>query len=146
MLITIKELSQILGISRQAVYIKIKKGIIPQEVIHKFPFRINLSKLIEIKPSLQEFLREKNIDINNLRKEIDKKPNINNLMTVKEFAEAIRISVPSVYRQLNKKLWPYIELPSPNRNKSNAKRHTRILINETIKKYPYLKEALSHKE
>ncbi len=134
-LISVKKLSQALGVKKQAIYNKISRGSLPREVIIYLPnekrkkVRINLDLLLKIRPNLEQlFDSDKN-----------KESKFQNLIKISDFSKAIDVSISTMYRYINEGLYPYISLPC-----IGEFRKIRILKNETIQKYPVLKEIIEN--
>ncbi len=136
-LISIKLLGSLLGISKQGIHNKISRGIIPKECIFSLKIgnrksvRVDLDFLVEKKPQLKAV-----IEINKIKAQHNKEST--NLIQIGKFAEALGLSVSSVYRHVDNGLYPFTELPS-----FGDKRKIRILKNETMDKFPQLKRIIT---
>lgn len=142
-LITVNQLQKILnGISKAAIYNKIKRGTIPSSaVVHipssetRYNTRIDLEELSKKYPSLKKFVVDERIKYSSLAYANK------NLIKPSSLAKLLMLTPQCMYRHIEKGLYPSIELPTLGK-----KRIIRVLKQETVKKYPFLKNILKYNE
>lgn len=137
-LITVKKFAQIMSVSRQAIYEKIKRKIIPEEVVIEIPsiktkmVRIDIELLAELKTEFKNILIEKNITF--------KRKEINNFIKVTHLASIFNVTVDYIYKGIDSGIYPIIDISGGD--KGEKKRAIRILKKETADRYPNLKRIL----
>lgn len=138
-LISIKALSNLLGVSKQSIHGKITRGSIPKECLVELEvgsrknIRVDIELLMKRKPRIKRILEKNDTESNGGSEKRRRK----NLITIGDFSRTLGLSVSSVYRHIDEGLYPFVELPS-----SGLRRKIRILRDKTILKFPQLERAL----